>query len=546
MDSDPGRKARVRVVLSCIALWGVVMACGPTNGPTRARLTLCAVDVDQRSACALADFANQSVVTGDFRALNASQTIRVRAVDAGTSAPLASTAITFSVSGANARTTTVNTDANGIAALTYAGAATGTDTITATPPSGFALELSRPAVVHWLKPQTAIHPIIFLHGINEDANVLARHEEWTSIFEALDITYDPSTIETFCYDDDRAYADPTQPAHCPAPGYTPSCVGAQCVSQSSVDVNAVELAERVVDLHQRTGKPVTLMGYSMGTAISRTMLAGCLNTPSGQDSDGDGDTDRDVCNAARADVDDTFFLNGVQQGSWLMAVKSGLDAASLAGQGIPPSPISPFFSVLPALESGIFGTVKSKMGLDANSAAARDLTPLSANIVLHNLGQIPPTVQVYTFYGAIQLRLGVSELLYPASGTQPLPLGDLVLLAQDDMPAADPPWGGASICGSCDPLDASGFHASQGSGQFHAWALADRHDVNIADVVPGVGGSFTDALNSPVSHLNISQPTAQAPGSAVQVEDITHLAGSHTTDMANEIVEIMMQQDGIA
>jgi hypothetical protein len=312
-----------------------------------------------------------------------------------------------------------------------------------------------------------------------------------------------------------------------------------------VDVNAVELAERILDLNTRSGKLVTLIGYSMGTAISRTLLAGCRNTLSTQDSDNDGDFDVAVCGKASGLVDQVFFLNGVQQGSWLMAVKQGLSAAALAGDGIPAAPVSPFLSVLPALESSIFGAVKDRMGLDVNQPAEADLTPLSNNIVAHNQGTIPSQVKVYTFYGDIEIRLGVTQLIYPLAGTTALPLGDLVLLAQRDDPTALPPYGGASLCGNCTPIDSLGFHASTSGDQFHSWALLDPHDVSITDIIPGIGSTLTGALNSPVSHLNISQPIAQAPGSAVQVEDITTLVGSRTTDMANEIVEIMMQRDRI-
>jgi pimeloyl-ACP methyl ester carboxylesterase len=549
VDPVRHRLRRLRIALTSGAVLCAIMACsvGSCNpGAPATQLTLCAVDGAQKSACDATEFSSGHVVTGDFRPQNGSQTIQVRAVVTSTQQTVANMQVAFTITGANPRTVTENTNAGGIATLTYQGTQIGTDTITAAPPSSSTFQVSRPAVVHWLKAQAFIHPVIFLHGINEDANVIANHQEWTSLFEALSMTYDPNFIETFCYDDDKAYADPTQPAHCPAPGYTPACSGSTCVSQSSVDVNAVELAERVIDLHQRSGKLVTLMGYSMGTAISRTLLAGCLNTSTTLDSDHDGDLDVDVCNTARSLVDQVYFLNGVQQGSWLMAVKKGLDAAALAGDGIPPAPVSPFLSVLPALDSAIFGVVKDRMGLDVNQPAETDLTPLSANIVAHNQGTIPPQVKVYTFYGDIQIRLGVTELIYPLAGTTSLPLGDLVLLAQKDDPASLPPWGGASLCGNCAPADSLGFHTSTGGDQFHSWALMDTHDVSITDIIPGIGSTLSGALNSPVSHLNISQPIAQAPGSTVQVEDITHLAGSHTTDMANEIIEILMQRDGIA
>jgi hypothetical protein len=289
----------------------------------------------------------------------------------------------------------------------------------------------------------------------------------------------------------------------------------------------------------------------MGTSITRTLLAGCLNTPTGQDSDAGADsppdTDVQECDTAKGLVNDAFFLNGVQQGSWLMTVKGGLDAASLAGDGIPATALSPFYAVLPALEQEIFSTVKSKMGLDATSPAATDLTPGSANILAHNSVPLPSTVKAYTFYGAIQLRLDVNIFNYQLAGTTPLTLGDLVLLAQQDAAQSTPPWGGASLCDACTTLDPSThYHGSATGDQYHTWALVDQHSLNIADIIPGVGPTLQSTFNAPESHLNISQPIAQSPGSAVQVNDITGLAGSPTTDMAAEIVLILMRQDGIA
>lgn len=536
-------------VASAIVLACSFQGCNPT---TKAQLTLCAVDSALKSDCSAAAFAAHTVVAGDFRTLSFSQTIKVQAVDASTQHPLTNLALQFSVTGANANTATAQSDANGIAAFTYLGTHAGTDTITVTPTSSSVIVHAAPqATVHWLKPQAVAHPIIFLHGINENADVIQNQQEWIALFEALDATYDRANIETFCYVDDRAYLGASPPPHCPAPGS--SACATNCMSQSSVDDNAVELAKRVTDLYTRlkassgVGKPVTLMGYSMGTAIIRTFLAGCPNSPSEIDTDADGDAD--VCEAALPLVDKAFFLNGVQQGSWLMTVKQGLDdAANLSGDGIPPSAASAFFSVLPALEQIIFDTVKAHMGLDVTNPAEIDLTPGSLNIVRHNVVPIPipNNVKVYTFYGAVQLSLSVDIFAYHVAGTQPLPLGDLVLLAQNDSVMATPQWGGAALCDACGPLDARGYHASTSGDQYHAWALVDAHNVNIADIIPGIGQTLKATLNSPVQHLNISQPIAQAPGSGVQVEDITHLTGNPTTDMADEILLILMQSDGIA
>lgn len=545
------RGVRLPVVLCLVgAILAIMLACGfPTTvQQTHARLTFCVVDSAQSSACDAAGFAAHHTAFGDFSALNSSQTVRVQLLDTGTGKPIPQVAVTWAVAGANAHGASATTNGSGIAALSYTGTAAGTDTISATLPSSFVYPRPLSAVIHWVAPQSHTHPIIFVHGINENANDVNQHKDWTALFEALNLVYDPSDIETFCYVDDHAYADPSQPSHCPAPDS--SACTSQCVSQSSVDDNAVELARRVIALHQRAGAPVTLMGYSMGTAIIRTLLAGCLNTPTAQDSDvgadGTPDTDVQECDTARGLVDDAFFLNGVQQGSWLMTVKAGLDATSLAGDSIPAIAASPFYAVMPTLEQDIFSAVKNKMGLDANSPAATDLTPGSANITQHNSVPIPTSVKVYTFYGAIQLRLDVHVFAYQLAGTSPLTLGDLVLLAQQDAATSTPIWGGASLCDACDPLDASThYHGSTSGDQFHTWALVDQQSLNIADIIPSAGPTLQATLNAPESHLNISQPVAQSPGSSVQVKDITGLASTSTTDMADEIVLVLLHQDGI-
>jgi pimeloyl-ACP methyl ester carboxylesterase len=547
MEPIPRRtRRRALVLIVGLAASAIVLACGSSSFTgTQARFTLCAVDPAQSSNCSAPTFASQTIVAGDFRTLHQAQTLKVLAVDATTNHPLPNLSVRFSVTGANATTVTTQSGADGIATLTYTGANAGTDTIAVTPTSASVLLRSAThATVHWLASLGVTHPIIFLHGINEDANVIQNRQEWVALFEALDVTYNPASIETFCFVDDRAYLDASPPPHCPGPSAT-ACPPT-CVSQSHVDDNAVELAKRVADLHARSGKPVTLIGYSMGTAIIRTFLAGCPNSPTEIDADADGRAD--LCEAAVPLVDQAFFLNGVQQGSWLMTVKQGLDDASnLSVDGFHGGAASPFFSVLPALEQVIFDTLKAKLGgLDATSPAALDLTPGSLNIVDHNQYPIPGNVKIYTFYGAVQLRLSVDIFAYHLAGTQPLPLGDLVLLAQDDSTAAIPPWGGASLCDGCNPLDALGYHGSASGDQFHAWALLDPHDVNIADIIPGAGQSLQGVLGSRVQHLNISQPVAQAPGSGVQVEDITHLTGSATTDMATEILAILMHSDGLA
>lgn len=556
MESRRPRMKRLPVVLlSSVVVLSIVACTIPGCNPTasQAAVTLCAMDPIQ-NIC----------TTGDIQALHHTQRLRVTALDDGGKA-LPNTTVTITMSGANAKTDTLTTQGDGTAGYTYQGNSAGTDVIKATVTVGSKTFPSNNAVIHWLPQRTVIHPIVFLHGVNEDASVLVRHAEWTSLFEALGATYDPNYVETFCYADDREYTDAI-PA-CPQPEQQ-DCVTAShpggdypaCVSQSRVSKNGIELAKVVIALAQRAstaaGKPekVTLMGYSMGSAVMRTMLAGC---PDAADAGGNPvDNDPTLCQTAGALVDNAFFLNGVQQGSWLMKAKSGWDAASLSGQEIPSGSSSPFLAILPVLEQATLSALQDKLGgLSANSFAARDLTPQSHNILAHNTVPLPlpPTVASYDFYGDDQLGLGTSMMGYKLPPAQVLPLGDLVLLAQDDGPTAVPPWGGAAFCGGCStPISGyrEGGTLANGQPQYHAWALLDRHDIYMDSLVPiltvpSAKSGFNAMLASPVTHLNISQPIAQAPGSSLTVKDITGRVGAQTTDMASEIIAIMMQNDGI-
>ncbi len=525
--------------LTGVSAVAALLACSLSSSTVThaSRVSVCAID-PIRSDC----------VTGAFQTLTTTQHLRV-AAEGSNGQPLASAHVALTISGANARTATVTTDGNGMATYSYSGSSAGTDTIAV---SLAAAGGSGAAVIHWLQPRQIVHPIIWVHGINDDAsvyrhgiahddmNVLTQHPEATELFEALETVYDRQYIEAFCYLDDRAYR--TSAPGCPAPE-APACVTGSanndCISQSSVDANAVELAKTVSNLSARAGgKGVTLMSYSMGAAITRTLLAGCLNGSS---------ADAATCAAAVPLIDHAFFLNGAQQGSWLMTAKAGWDPSQLTGQGTTTGSASAFSLMLPLLEQSAFFAVKGTMGIDANHAAEQDLTPQSANIVAHNSVPPPTTTDYYNFYGDIEVQADINIYAYTLNGTQTLSLGDLVMLPQDDAAQAVPLWGGAALCDGC-PTPPAPYREA---GQFHAWMLTTRHKINLSGLAPLLNApdaisSFAGAINSPVMHLNITQPIALAPGSAVQVRDITGQAGTANTDIPFEILSILMQKDGIA
>jgi hypothetical protein len=541
----------------------MLSCCNPatTGGPTPT-LSICAVD-----SARAADFPSDACATGAFQPVGGAQQVQIRALDKN-GAPLKNTALKLTVSGANAGsasvgTLTATTDATGMATYAYSGSQGGTDHISVGLASGSSKLAGGPAVIHWLPATHATHPVVLVHGIDEDAADFAHEfdptaidsdqagdgseQTWTALISALTTVYDRHFMEAFCYEDDHAWV--TNPSACPSvetktcdPTATPSTSGPTnaCISQSSVDENAVQLAAVIVDLHTRTpgNKPVTLLAYSMGGAIVRTMLAGCLTTPGGPPLA--------ICVQASQVVDTTFFLDGAQQGSWLLTVVKGFNAAALAGQGIPAVGSSPFLSVLPLIEQAIFSLVSQKLGLNLNQQSALDLTPQSPNIDAHNSVQPAPNVDIYTFFGDVRIGLAVNFYIYTLKPSSFLPLGDLVMLGQDDVPTDTPLWGGGALCGSCVGV-ADGFRQN---GRFHEWALTQQYTININGLapllsVPGAVSSFGQALNSPVQHLNVSQPVTQAPGSGIQVHDITGLAGAAATDMPDEILLILMHKDGL-
>ena len=553
------RRFRLSVALAGnVFVFALILACCNPGPPASGHVsvTICAND-----AARALDFPADACFSGTFHAVGQAESLRIAAIDKNGS-PLKQQQLNVTVSGANARSATVTTDGGGLATYTYTAVKAGSDAIQVALSNDSASKTARPAVVHWIAPQHLTHPIILVHGIHEDASDFAHQfnpgsvtdgdqasdaqdQTWTSLIEGLKLVYDPASMEAFCYVDDFAWV--TTPTACPG-SETPTCdttlpLGSSapnaCVSQSSVDLNGVMLAHVIKDLSDRNGgKKVTLLAYSMGTAIVRTLLSGCLNSF--------GPTDQLDCANANQLVDNAFFLNGAQQGSWLLTLKHGFDAATLAGDNIPDAAHSPFVSVLPLIAQSITGAINDKMGLNLNNDAETDLAPQSANILAHNSVQPASTVNLYTFYGDIEFGMDVNFYVYTLPAADTLPLGDLVMLAQDDNPLASPLWGGGSLCDSCGAF-VNGYHSN---GRYHAWALTQRYIVNINGLAPllsapGAASAFQEVIQSPAQHLNVSQPVAQAPGTTLQVADATGLAGAATTDMPFEILLTLMHGDGL-
>lgn len=548
------RSIRIPVVLASnvLVLAFIFSCCNPPPPAASASLTICALD-----AARAADFPADACQSGTLHATGSLQNFRITA--AGTDGkPAANAHLTITVKGKNPQTASATTDAGGQATFQYAGAAQGTDTISVALDGGTS-KLARPAVVHWLTPHSgAVHPVILVHGIQEDAADFAHQfdpsvtdfdqasdgseQTWTPLIEGLTTLYDRRYLEAFCYVDDVAWVHSA--SVCPA-GSSQQCDPTvardqpnACISQSFITPNGVALAHVIQQLSARAGgKPVTLLAYSMGGAIVRNLLAGCLTAPRG--------TPNPDCTNADTLVDNTFFLDGAQQGSWLLLVKAGADAATMAGANIPALADSPFLSVLPLIEPRIYGFVNQKLGLNLNDGAEQDLMPQSANYLSQNSVLPASNVQIYTFHGDVEIGINVRLLTYTIPASSYLPMGDFVMLAQDDDPLATPLWGGGTLCGGCGGLPSSGYHAG---GNFHAWVMTQRYAINMDGLVPllslsDVGSTLNSVLNSPVTHLNVTQPVTLAPGTAIQIHDATGLAGSDTTDIPFEILLVLMQAD---
>ena len=195
------------------------------------------------------------------------------------------------------------------------------------------------------------------------------------------------------------------------------------------------------------------------------------------------------------------------------------------------------------MQQAIYGQLKSRMGLDGYSQTVTDQTPQSESILAHDQNLPPSGIAVLQLLWRCPDPSRVNAYGLPLDpGTPTLNLGDLVMLAQDDHATLAPAWGGAGLCDGCSqPLD-----KYRESGPYHNWVLIDSHPVDMSFVADLLNGSMSVSseagklINSPVQHLNITQPPVQAPGSAWQVQDITGHAA--TTNMSTEIFYILTKR----
>src|SRR5262249_10237134 len=161
MNTVKSRRARVirPVLAASFALAVALGACGWFGDPPpekAAAIRLCAVD-PVHGAC----------ISGDFQGVGVSQQITGVATDPD-GKPLGNAKVKLTVSGANSATNTLTTGGDGAFTYSYTGAHGGDDAITGALDG--AKSASSRVIVRWLNRSQAVHPIIFVHGTNEDAS----------------------------------------------------------------------------------------------------------------------------------------------------------------------------------------------------------------------------------------------------------------------------------------------------------------------------------------------------------------------------------------
>lgn len=389
-------------------------------------------------------------------------------------------------------------------------------------PAGYDVSIS----VH---SATAKHPVIFVHGIGQSAGDMGTNA-FVPVYQQLQKVYGNGSVQSFAYVDDRSKASSSAP--CPTSMYPP------CASQSLVFENAKSLASQIRDLYSSQKHKVALIGYSMGAAIIRTVLAGCLI--------GTGATP--ACSDVPGKVDNVVFINGVQQGSWIMAYKEPLlDYGSTHED--------PLSIVEFTIGWTAYSIAKSALGLDAFYPAESDLAPGSANIQAHDSVTPPSGIRYLNFYGDIHVGVDTFILGYDLKSSQTVSAGDLVLLPGSDAPQDATETGGARFCLKCTSHGAYQASHPDSHTSYIQWGLEDTRYFNTADLLPclptlGLASQMsclvttTTALgnitSAPEMHTNIPSTAAL---NSIRVTDATGI-GDKTT-IPTEIVRQIEAGDGI-
>lgn len=379
-------------------------------------------------------------------------------------------------------------------------------------------------------PSTAKRSIIFVHGITQNASTITpTSSDFGPILAQLQSIYG-SAVDVLPYVDDRSKASGSTHS-CPSSVYPP------CASQSHVLDNALELAQEISKDYTASKHKVVVIGYSMGAAIIRTMLAGCPDITSAGVLTNYAHLPL-KCPIAHTLVDNVFFINGVQQGSWLMDAGYSLQSASTNN----------------LLNYTVYSIVSNyatqKLGLNLLYPAEGDLTPESANILAYDAQPLPNGIHYFNFYGNIKVHLGVAYLIFSLDAP-PISLGDLVIFPGQENPTTPTLLGGAQFCPQCSAKNGYSARVVNSTTSFDEWALTkdvySNFRIDVADL-PYIGiptalkvqgqSLYNDLSTAPMNHLDIPKNT-----SAIQVADSTRTG--QTTSIADEIARQLESQDDI-
>lgn len=293
---------------------------------------------------------------------------------------------------------------------------------------------------------------LFVHGIKGDFT----ERPFEALMKPLRERYGDEFVRYFEYHQDAGHrlpdrrCEPERPLTEVLPyddrvGYPVSfpVIGerAHCDSNDDVGVNGLFLEKDIARLVRTLEvEKVMLIANSMGAAIVRAYLAYASATrasrPPGEDT--------------LALVDGVLFLQGVQQGSYLLNLRSFFDEDPIAHR----------------VRGPVARAVRDLVEIDPDRPAAADLTPESEMVrYVNRLEHIPRELHYLNVRSDIQLRPAVLAVGYRFPTT--VGVGDYLLLPGDQNPTRTPTDGGAGILPSV-------VAAGRSSGQ---WTLRSEQTV---------------------------------------------------------------------
>lgn len=388
-------------------------------------------------------------------------------------------------------------------------------------PAGYTVKISFQDATQGNVPG-ASHTVIYVHGII----MSAASPGFAAIHDQLRALYGDEAVHDFTYVDDKSLTDQSACRRYTSDG---------CVSQSAMLPNAIKLAAEVKqDFAQSGNHKVTLIGYSQGAAIIRTMLAGCQSEVPNASSPG--------CGGVESMVDNVFFIDGVQQGSWLVAQDPNLTAIVQEQQ------LNDIATLAPLL--ALKTPMAFLMGLNLQDPAERDLAPQSANIRTRNQAEPPRGIHYFNFYGDIRVQQQLQVLVWGITPQQTISIGDFVVLPGSDNPQDTSFSGGARFCLRCADRGGYMYSSIDSSTTYTEWALTDTIQWNPNLLLGYLSSPLATSVynvillgsiaTAPEMHTNMP---SDASLNSVKVQDATGLAGKVT--IPQEIVLQLEVEDGI-